>query len=381
MNFYNIQEIRIKLQKTYNRGDIYKSYIQKSNIFPICVNFKKIQQKDIQNNFSLLLKKIQVLKDSNLPLKYKQFDFKSIGIQNLPVCVQIDSLNEYLDILNVQEYYSRFVENYEKVICKYPILKELILKKPMVILEYSDDWEYFFKIIDFFISNSNPRIYIREISLANIDTKYIEKHIKILDILLSNIIGTDVLKSISDWAFEKKYNLKYQLPQVRFRILDDDLAICGLKDLTLPIDEFESLIVECKKVFIVENKITFLSFPKNKNSIVIFGSGYNVGVLKNTKWLKDKEIFYWGDIDIDGFAILSQVRGYFSQVQSILMDEDTINKYRYLSAVDTKRKFYKEKPENLTKKEAVIFDNILFDFYSENFRLEQERLPLKLIKY
>ncbi len=381
MNFYNIQEIRIKLQKTYNRGDIYKSYIEKSDIFPICIKFKKIQQKDIQNNFSLLLKKIQVLKDSNLPLKYKQFDFKSIGVQNLPVSVQIDSLDEYIKVLDIQEYYDKFVEYYEKVISKYPILKELILKKPMMVLEYSDDWEYFFKILDFFITNPNPNIYIREISLENIDTKYIEKHLKILDILLSNIMQIDALKTIADFSFEKKYNLKYQLPQVRFRILDEELFISNLSDLALPINEFELVKVECKKVFIVENKTTFLSFPKIKNSIVIFGSGYSVGVLKKTKWLEDKEIFYWGDIDMDGFAILSQIRGYFPQVESILMDENIIKNYQHLSVIDKKRKLYMEKPKNLTKKEGIVFDNILYDFYSDDFRLEQERLPLELIKY
>ncbi|HIP59480.1 MAG TPA: hypothetical protein EYH01_03520 [Campylobacterales bacterium] len=40
--------------------------------------------------------------------------------------------------------------------------------------------EKFFKIINFFIKNSIPTIYLREISLHDIDTKFIEKHKKIL---------------------------------------------------------------------------------------------------------------------------------------------------------------------------------------------------------
>jgi hypothetical protein len=124
MNFYNIDDINLKLQKIYNRGDIFKSYIEKTDIFPIVIRFKKIQEKDIQGYFSVLLHKIKVLKQSKLPLEYKQFDFKRIGTQTLPVCVKINSIQEYCDIMNNQDYYERFVKYYEIIYKKYPLLKE-----------------------------------------------------------------------------------------------------------------------------------------------------------------------------------------------------------------------------------------------------------------
>ncbi|HIP02526.1 MAG TPA: hypothetical protein EYG75_03330 [Campylobacterales bacterium] len=69
---------------------------------------------------------------------------------------------------------------YKKIIFHYPSLKPIILKKPFIVLEYLKEWEKFFKIINFFIKNSIPTIYLREISLHDIDTKFIEKHKKIL---------------------------------------------------------------------------------------------------------------------------------------------------------------------------------------------------------
>ncbi len=379
MNFYNIDDIYLKLQKIYNKGDIFKNYIENKDLFPIKIRLKKVQEKDIQGYFSVLLHKIKTLKESKLPIEYQEFSFKRIGTQLLPVLIKIDTVEEYLDIINKQEYYDNFILNYHKVIFKYPNLKDLIYQKPMLVLEYSLDWDKFFLIIDFFISNKKPNIYIREISLENIDTKYIEKHIKILDILLSNLLGTDTLKNASDMRFEKKYNLKYQLPQVRFRIIDDDLSICGLKDLTLPINEFESLIVKCKKVFIVENKITFLAFPKIDNSIVIFGSGYSIGILQNTKWLSDKEIYYWGDIDIDGFAILSQIRGYFNHVESILMTSEIIEKFKNRAVSYQNKTVRFPTLVNLTVQEMIVYTKLIDNFYGINFRLEQEKLPLELI--
>ncbi len=36
-----------KLEKIYLRGDIFKSYIEKTDIFPIVIKLKRITQKDI----------------------------------------------------------------------------------------------------------------------------------------------------------------------------------------------------------------------------------------------------------------------------------------------------------------------------------------------
>ncbi len=33
--------------------------------------------------------------------------------------------------------------------------------------------------------------------------------------------------------------------------------------------------------------------------------------LAEASWLKERDLFYWGDIDTHGFAILDQLRGHF----------------------------------------------------------------------
>ena len=373
MSFFILDDIYSKLQKIYNKGEIFRDYIENSNLFPIKIKLKKVQEKDITNNYSLLLSQIKNLKKSELTIEYKEFEFKKLGKQTVPVAVIVEDVEHFCKIVDKKFYYDRFVENYHKVITKYPKLRDLILKKPMIVLEYVEHWDRIFLIIDFFINNNQQNLYLREISLKDIDTKYIEKHLKILDILISNIKQLDTLKTIGDFAFEKKYHLKYPLAQVRFRMLDERLYINGLSDLTLCIDEFEKLKIECKKVYIIENKITTLAFPQLKDSIAIFGSGYKVGILQNTKWLKDKEIFYWGDIDSDGFAILSQIRGYFPQIKSIFMDQSVFDKFSNF-IVEYKSKVTNKKLEYLTNDELKLYSSL------SNKRLEQERLPFEFIK-
>ena len=369
-----------KLEKFYIRGDVFKSYIAEHDVLPIVVKLKKITQKDISQDFSKVQKDIKRLKELKLPLIYKEFSFKSIGRQSLPVEVRFEDLYEYLNFIEKYEEYSEFKTIYEKIVKKYPSLKELFLKKPFWILDYADRWDRILRVVDFMTKNKSPDCYIRELSINDVDTKFIEKHKKLLDNLLSNIFQNEPLKSLSDFAFEKKYGFKYPLAQVRFRILDREHFINGLSDLTLTITEFEKLDLEIKRVFIIENKVTFLSFFDFHDSIVIFGSGYKISLLKSVEWLKDKEIIYWGDIDEDGFAILSNLRRYFPQTKSIMMDTQTIEKFINLKVEYNKKIATKENLSNLTKDEELVYERLKNDFYGKNFRLEQEKIPFEYVK-
>ncbi|MCD9016043.1 Wadjet anti-phage system protein JetD domain-containing protein [Parachryseolinea silvisoli] len=48
--------------------------------------------------------------------------------------------------------------------------------------------------------------------------------------------------------------------------------------------------------------------PQIRDTIVIFGGGYALYDLKQIFWLKDITLYYWGDIDVQGFEILSVLR-------------------------------------------------------------------------
>ena len=372
-------EIKEKLIKIYLKGTIFRAYIEKKEIIPIEIKLKKITQKELQENYSKTLKHIEKLKESKFPLVYKEFYFKALGKQILPTTVTFKNLNEYLESIDKLQEYKTFIMIYENIINYYPKLKELFYKKPFLILEYKDIWDKLLLVVDFFINNSHPNVYIRELSIKDIDTKFIENHKKIIDTLLSCIKETTPLNSLSNYAFEKKYHLKYPLATVRFRILDSKLYIHGLSDISATSKEFATLKIECKKVFIVENKITFLSFFDMENSIIIFGGGYGLSALKECKWLQEKELYYWGDIDEDGFAILSQIRGYFPKIRSIFMDEKTIEKFKHLKVKHNVKKSNRIL-DNLTKDENEVYKKLQNDFYGKNFRLEQERIPFDYIK-
>ena len=379
---YDVGSVHKKALRLYESGALFRSFIEDKSLFPLSINLKTPTQKRLRDAMPTLSKELKALEALQLQVEYQEFDFKSMGKQRLPVSVEIESQEKLLKFLGKEREFEEFVRAYEKATTAFSSLKTLFIAKPNLLLHNRKNIAELIKICKFFVANPKPDIYIRELSIEGVDTKFIQKNRVVVDSFLESVLeessySAEITK-LSENGFEKKYGLKYELPLVRFRILDKSLYIRGISDISLTTEEFASLNLACEDVFIVENKITMLSFMDVKNAIVIFGNGYGAGRIKNARWLEKKNIYYWGDIDMDGFAILSQVRGYFSQTQSLLMNSKTIEKFKELAVSSSDRS--SKLLAYLDDSEKVVYERLVNDYYRENFRLEQERIPFSYVQ-
>ncbi len=375
MIFYSKDDISCKFKKLYDDGTVFGVFLECKEMFPYVLKLKTLKEKFIVENFAQLSNEIEKLQKLKLDISYREFKFKKIGSQKLPVSLTCKTAEDFLDFIDKKDEFYSCKTSYYVALEKFLSLKKLFIEKPRLLFE--KELHKILDIVAFFLDNPKPNIYIRELPLFGVDTKFIENNKKTIDMFLMSVLDENSYNAIDKLAnngFEKKYGLKYKLPLVRFRILDCDLYINSMSDISITIEEFKTLNLGCKKVYMVENEVTALCFPDVKDAIVIFARGYSVGIFKSVGWLRDKEIYYWGDIDMDGFAILSQARGYFSQIKSLFMDEETIEEFSELK-VKSHDKQYREL-DNLTKNEMLVYDRLFCDYYGENFRLEQERLPV-----
>ena len=260
------------------------------------------------------------------------------------------------------------------------MLKEWITLHPQKLTEH-DVWPDILKVCKYFIENPKPNLYIRELPIG-VHTKFIENNKGIISELLNNILPLENINQAFTGAadFEKRFNLKCLEPLVRFRILDkriSETCFSGRTDVSIPVSQFEQLQIPVERVLIVENKTNLLTialtFPELAKTIVIFGSGYEIQNLKNALWLKNVELLYWGDLDAQGFEILSQFRGYFPHTQSILMDRETFDEF-FEHDAGTPTKITGKL--NLTNDELHLYELLK----TNNWRLEQEKVRLSYVK-
>ena len=299
-------------------------------------------------------------------IEYQTVKTKRHGIQDIPTSITFQTECDYLKYINEEKATAKFQKDITNILSSFPELKDWIYKYPMKIID--NDWESLLKVCKYFKNTPKPHLYIRELPIQ-VHTKFIENNKSIIRELLDIVIAEKI--NDDEKQFERRFNLKYDEPIVRFRILDNAISqqlFGDLDDLSIPISEFQYLSLPIQTVYVVENKINMLTFPVKRGSIVIWGHGFGVDIMKNVEWLKSKKIYYWGDLDAQGFQILSEFRTQFKQVQSFCMDRYTFDKY---FEGDKGSVTNVEKDLCLTQEEYDMFKYLK----ENNLRLEQEKIP------
>ncbi len=308
-------------------------------------------------------------------LEFQKIKTKHLGTQDLPISIYFDNENDFLKFLGKENEVDSFKSNVEIILLEFPELKDWIIKSPRKIIENGIEWKNILQVCQYFKQNPKPNLYIRELPIK-VHTKFIERNKSIIRELLDVLISEHVKSEEKE--FENRFNLKYAEPQIRFKVLDKTISerfFSGIDDIAVPVSQFEKLNLSIKKVLVVENKTTLyttLTLPKMNDTIAIFGSGFSVFNLKNVRWLDNLKLLYWGDIDVQGFEILSQFRTYFPHTRSVLMDK---------KAFDTFFEDDNGTPTNISVKlnlsdeEQELYEILK----TNNWRFEQEKIPLDYV--
>jgi hypothetical protein len=153
------------------------------------------------------------------------------------------------------------------------------------------------------------------------------------------------------------------------------MAELGLpsSELSLPAEAIAKLPAQLGRVFIVENKVNLLTLPPSPRAMALGGLGNAVTQLSEISWLHHADIYYWGDLDVEGFEILARLRRHFPLVKSLLMDKTTWRDFQSLSipgnVID------RDLPERLTTEERHLCQQLA----ESQRRLEQERIPQRAV--
>lgn len=368
-----ISSTQIKKKAISSYASFLSSLITNEDIFPLEIRGNKSPGKTLETyrkEMDDLLSSSTVNKKYAYTIDCVKTKTRFIGSQSLPKQIYFESELDYVGYLNKINEVKKFKEAKDTTLLNFPLLKDWLVNNTLKVITNIEKWNDVLKVVSYFDSSPNPNLYIRELPIK-VHTKFIEKNKSIIWELL-NIVVAESLNKDEKKHFELRFNLKYSEPLLRFRLLETRIAqdyFSGLEDITLKISDFSKLDLPVKKVLIVENLMNLLTLPHMSDTMAIFGQGFKVLSLKNINWLKECQIYYWGDLDAQGFEILSGFRSHYHQTKSLMMDKTTFDLF-YENDLETKSKIetlvhLNEEERNMHK---LLFKN--------KWRLEQEKIPM-----
>lgn len=375
-------DIRAELEKRWQRGQLLAETLSDSGLFPLRLSLRQPSTAQLSDDFAAARSWVENWQNADsrfFQIEWRDINHKQLGRNRLPAAVLFATPADAAAFLKKSKELARFIELAQTLPDGFDRLREWPGKYPLRVLEHAEQWPKLLAVAGWIIEHPRPGIYLRQISLPGIDTKFIERHKKLLsewlDLLLPDTAIDRQHSGIG--GFELRYGFLARPQLIRFRLLDNGLAIAGLSDLTVTAEEFAALNLPVRRVFVTENDINGLAFPPVEGGMVIFGRGYGFEALAQAAWLRDKEIHYWGDIDTHGFAILGQFRRYFPQTRSLLMDEATLLSHR--AHWVTEASPGKTELSHLAAEEAAMYDALRDNRFGENVRLEQEYVGFALL--
>lgn len=372
------QDIRAKALRHWNSYAYHRNCLSCAPWQALDIPFGKPGGRELLTEFACIGKSLHELQASakatlgyGYRIDFEPVAHRQLGEQHLPSRIYFETEQDFLRFIGKLREATQFKQLAQQTFERLPALAEVLHDKPRWLLDNLEVWSKLLSVADWFIAHPRPDIFVRQIDLPDIDSKFIEQHKTQLTVLLDALLPPSTIERDAK-SFERRYGLRVDQHMIRFRLLDSSIAVTGLTDLTLPLEDFCRLELPLEYVFITENKVNGLAFPAFPGSMVIFMLGYGVGSLAKAGWLKNKRIIYWGDLDTHGFEMLSRFREKFPHVESMLMDSITLTNNRTLCVTEPSP--LKEIPDFLTDSERATF-NALLSPDGIALRLEQERIP------
>lgn len=385
MTWTTPEDIKAQVQKLWDRGVLLASLVGGESAFPRRLTLKGPDSGDLSQRFPEVRDWIARLSAAagQYRIEWRTVNHRVVGANQVPAAIWIDTLEDALALIGKRRAASQFTTLVELAREQHPALVSWLAKRPLRALELAEDWPRLLAIVSWLKAHPRPAIYLRQMDLPGVHTKLIERHRGVLAELLDLILAGDAIDAahVGTSGFCRRYGFLDKPLRVRFRILDPAMRLLptsAADDITLTHGAFAAIEMPGSKVFITENEVNFLAFPEVPGAIVIFGAGYGFDNLAAASWLLQRELYYWGDIDTHGFAILNQLRRALPHAVSILMDQQTLLDHRLLWGVEERQE--SADLAHLYGEERVVYDLLRGNHWGERVRLEQERIGFDRVR-
>jgi hypothetical protein len=232
-----------------------------------------------------------------------------------------------------------------------PALRAWAVKRPLELLKLRDDALTAGRIAVWLRDNPAPGVFVRQLSLPGVHTKFVEKHRQIIDQLVAALgagsslvepapgLGTEPAERTEPAPrlgtepgepaglpplaeppdvglvpqptqgvegalgassartpaarFARRHGFIHPPELVRFRLLDAGQSVLGTaRDITLTADSFSTLRLPVRTVIITENLVNFLALPDRPAALGLFGAGYGFTALRDAAWLQDCGVLF-----------------------------------------------------------------------------------------
>ena len=187
------EEIKIQALKWWK--PFLQSHLTGESFFPKTIErIGKISSSSVREKLNELQHQLDVLhNNSKQKLGYgyvvnrEDISFRRTGTHSLPQSIVFESLNDYIFFIKKEKEWDIFLNSVQLIKNSIPQLSEWVFSNPASVIENGSLWPQLLKVCKYFLQNSKPNLYIRQLPI-DIHTKFIENNEPVIKSLLDFLI-------------------------------------------------------------------------------------------------------------------------------------------------------------------------------------------------
>ena len=269
------------LRKRWDSGRYLAAYARGDHWEPIVLPVKGPTGEELLHRFEEVRKWAAAFEagaDRSFQIEYRTVGGRHVGSNRIPARVRVADFLSLCSLLGRSEEVRVVDRLLAMTRLRLPSLVGWAAAHPVVLLEHQDVWDQVLATVDWIAGRETRRIYVRQIDVEGVDTKFVERHQRLLSALLPPVLAGERVSPL-ETEFARRFGFLTKPLYTRLRILDPAVSPFppGLTEVSVRTDELAGLDVAAVTVFVVENEVTYLALPPVPGAVAVFGGGFLVG--------------------------------------------------------------------------------------------------------
>lgn len=307
-------------------------------------------------------------------IEWEEWSSRKLGKQQWPSDIIVSTEEDFLFLIHKEDEVKLFKAQLQLMLAWNDNVRAWLYDKPLRVFAVHQQWQGIRAVVDYVLQHNVSNHFLRSLPVP-VHTKFIEENESVILSLLTHLIPEKVSLPAKD--FVKAFQLKCKPEFYTIRWLDQGLADVythGMEVLKITPEGLRKVHWLVKSICVVENETNLYLLPSMPDMLAIEARGKALTLLQEISLLRQSNLFYWGDLDEDGFHMLSHFARFYPHVKSIMMDEAAV-RFHY-SEIRTQPTPYKMRAVTLKPEEQAAYEMLAM----VNGRIEQEKLQQAYIQ-
>ena len=167
---------------------------QRRTLFPLELRLRGPDTRALSERFDEVRQWIRELEsERRYTIEWGEINHRQLGRNRIPARIVVPGEREALELIGKADDAARFRPLAASTRERLPELAAWLARKPLTALEYAADWDRMLAVLLWFRAHPRCGLYLRQLDIAGVDTKFIEARKPLLAELLDLVLPPEVL--------------------------------------------------------------------------------------------------------------------------------------------------------------------------------------------